>query len=263
MSADLLATVRHPGFLAVFGALIGSFLNVVIHRLPRGISLATPRSRCPKCEAPVEPRDNVPILSWLLLRGRCRRCRARISPRYPVVEAATAALFALAGATVRDPVALPFTLAFVAAMVVVTFVDFDHMIIPDSITLPGTAIGLAAAFLGVAAEPKQAMVGILVGAGGLFSVAIGYRAATGRDGLGGGDVKLLGMVGAFLGPAGAFLTILIGSLAGTLYACLFLLRSGKGGRTAELPFGTFLAPGAVLVLFCGAWIVDRYWGLFS
>jgi leader peptidase (prepilin peptidase)/N-methyltransferase len=124
------------------------------------------------------------------------------------------------------------------------------------------AIGLGAAFLGGAVEPKQAMIGILVGGGGLFAVAVGYRAATGRDGLGGGDVKLLGMIGAFLGPVGAFLTIMIGSIAGTLYACAFLLRRGEG-RTAQLPFGTFLAPGAVLALFWGARLVDLYWGLFS
>ena len=261
MSDDTLTILRHPAALALLGAMIGSFLNVVIHRLPLKISLQSPPSRCPKCEARVAPWDNVPIVSWILLGGRCRRCRERISVRYPVVEALTAALFALTGATVTNAVALPFTLAFVAAMVVVTFIDLDHMIIPDSITIPGTVIGLLAAFLGAAVEPKQALIGILVGAGGLLAVALGYRAATGRDGLGGGDVKLLGMVGAFLGPAGAFLTIMIGSLAGTIYACLFLLRSGEG-RTAELPFGTFLAPGAVVVLFGGTWLVDAYWGLF-
>lgn len=262
MSAETLTALRHPAALALFGAVIGSFLNVVIHRLPQRISLKSPPSRCPRCEAPVAPRDNVPILSWLLLRGRCRSCHEPISVRYPVVEGLTAALFAVAGVTVTNPVALPFTLAFVAAMVVVTFIDLDHMIIPDSITIPGTVLGLAAAFLGAAVEPKQAVIGVLVGAGGLLAVAMGYRAATGRDGLGGGDVKLLGMVGAFLGPAGAFLTIMIGSIAGTIYACLFLLRAGEG-RTAELPFGTFLAPGAVVVLFLGTWIVDAYWGLFS
>jgi leader peptidase (prepilin peptidase)/N-methyltransferase len=262
VSAETLAVLRHPGVLAVFGALIGSFLNVVIHRVPLRISLSTPPSRCPKCKKPVAPWDNIPIVSWLILRGKCRHCRKVISIRYPLVEAATAGLFALAGATVSNPIALAFTLAFLAAMVVVTFIDLDHMIIPDLITLPGTAIGLAAAFIGAAVEPRQALIGILVGAGGLLAVAMGYRAATGRDGLGGGDVKLLGMVGAFLGPAGAFLTIMIGSFAGTLYACLFLLRAGEG-RTAELPFGTFLAPGAVIVLFWGPRIVEVYWGLFS
>ncbi|MCA9754091.1 MAG: prepilin peptidase, partial [Gemmatimonadetes bacterium] len=173
----------------------------------------------------------------------------------------TGLLFAGTAMLVTDPLALGFALAFVAAMVVVTFIDLDHMIIPDVITLPGTLIALGAAFLGAGVEPKQALLGVLVGGGGLFAVAAGYRAATGRDGLGGGDVKLLSLVGAFLGPVGAFLTIMVGSIAGTLYASVFLLRRGAG-RTAELPFGTFLAPGAVLVYFFGAQIVRAYLGLF-
>jgi leader peptidase (prepilin peptidase)/N-methyltransferase len=135
------------------------------------------------------------------------------------------------------------------------------MIIPDVITLPGIGVGVVAAFLGAAVDPVQALVGILAGGGGLFAVATAYRAAPGRDGLGGGDIKLLGMVGAFLGPAGAFLTVLIGSLVGTLFACGLML-SRRATRTAALPFGTFLAPGAVLVLFLGTRIVDSYWGLF-
>jgi leader peptidase (prepilin peptidase)/N-methyltransferase len=260
MTAELSA-LRHPMTLALLGALIGSFLNVVIHRLPRRMSLVTPGSRCPRCERGIAPWDNVPVLSWLWLRGRCRHCDAPIPFRYPAVEAATAALFALAAWMVADPVVLVFTLVFLAAMVVVTFIDLDHMIIPDVITLPGMVLGLVAAFVGAAVEPRQAFVGILAGGGGLLAVATAYRAATGRDGLGGGDIKLLGMVGAFLGPAGAFLTILVGSLAGTLYACSIMLRHGAS-RTAELPFGTFLAPGAVIVLFLGPRILDIYWGLF-
>jgi leader peptidase (prepilin peptidase)/N-methyltransferase len=179
------------------------------------------------------------------------------------VEALTAGLFLVTNALVAAPLALVFALAFVCAMVVITFIDLDHMIIPDSITLPGMVIGVIAAFLGaLIVDPKHSLVGILVGGGGLLAVAAGYRAATGRDGLGGGDIKLLGMVGAFLGPAGAFVTIMIGSLAGTLFACVYMLRSGQG-RTAELPFGTFLAPGAMLAMLLGPHIVDAYWGLFS
>lgn len=260
MSVDL-EVLRHPGMLALLGAIVGSFLNVVIWRVPRGESVWRPRSRCTKCREPVAAWDNVPVLSWLLLRGRCRRCKARFSPRYPAIEAGTAALWAITGLVVADPLALAFTLAFVSAMIVVTFIDFDHMIIPDRITIPGMAIGLIAAFTGSAVEPRQALVGLLAGGGGLLALAAAYRAATGRDGLGGGDIKLLGMVGAFLGPVGAFLTILVGSLAGTLFACGLMLGRGAS-RTAELPFGTFLAPGAVLVLFLGTRIVEMYWGLF-
>jgi leader peptidase (prepilin peptidase)/N-methyltransferase len=258
---DLLALLRHPVTLGVLGAMVGSFLNVVIHRVPRGVSVVTGGSHCPQCEKPIRPWDNVPILSWLWLRGRCRACGAPISARYPTVEALTAALFVVTGWWAPSLVALAFMLPFVSAMVVITFIDHDHMIIPDSITIPGMAAGIAAAFLGAAVRPAQAVVGLIVGGGGLLAVAVAYRAATGRHGVGGGDIKLLGMVGAFLGPVGAFLTIMVGSVAGTLFACALMLR-GRASRTAELPFGTFLAPGAVLVLFLGARIVDVYWGLF-
>ncbi len=257
-----LQALLNPWVAMVFGLLVGSFLNVVIHRLPRRMSVVRPASHCPKCETPVKPWDNVPVLSWLVLRGRCRRCKEPIPSRYPMIEAITGLLFLVAAAFVTDPLRLALVLAFGCAMIVITFIDLDHMIIPDSITLPGIAIGLAVAFLGGFVDPKQAFVGVLVGGGGLLAVAAGYRAATGRDGLGGGDIKLLGMVGAFLGPSGAFLTIMIGSIAGTLFACVYMLRSGQG-RTAQLPFGTFLAPGALMAMFLGPAIIDAYWGLFS
>jgi leader peptidase (prepilin peptidase)/N-methyltransferase len=261
VTAETLAHLHHPAFLAILGAVVGSFLNVVIHRLPRKISLVSPPSRCPHCERRVAPWENVPVVSWIFLRGKCRGCKKAISPRYPLVESLTALLFAACGAVVA-PVALPLALSFVAAMVVVTFIDLDHMIIPDAITLPGVLIGLLAAVFGFGVSPLDAALGVIVGGGGLFAVASGYKAATGREGLGGGDVKLLAMVGAFLGPAGAFFTIMIGSLTGTIFACVYMLRTGHG-RTAELPFGTFLAPGAVLVLFLGVRLTQIYWGLFS
>lgn len=262
MTPQVLGELRHPAALAALGAVIGSFLNVVIWRLPRGESLVHPGSRCPSCRKPVKPWDNIPVLSWLLLRGKCRSCGTRIPARYPVVEALTAALFALAGSTVSAPVALAVALAFVAAMVAVTFIDLDHRIIPDAITLPGMVAGLLLAFTGAGLNPRDALLGLVLGGGGLFAVAAGYRAATGREGLGGGDIKLLGMVGAFLGPGGAFLTIFLGSVTGTLFACAYMLRTGAG-RTAELPFGTFLAPAAVFAMLYGARLMASYWGLFS
>lgn len=254
--------LQEPWVVGVLGLLVGSFLNVVIHRVPLRRSIVAPSSQCPQCRTPIRPWDNVPVLSWLLLRGKCRHCSERISARYPAVEALTGGLFFLSAWVVPDPIALAVTLLFAASMIVVTFIDLDHMIIPDSITLPGIVIGLGVAFFGGLVDPTQAIAGMLVGGGGLLAVATAYRAATGRDGLGGGDVKLLGMVGAFLGPVGAFLTIMIGSIAGTLFAVLFVLRSGQG-RTAELPFGTFLAPGAVLSMMLGSRIIDAYWGFFS
>ncbi len=244
-----------------FGAVIGSFLNVVIHRVPLRQSIVAPPSACPSCGARIAPWDNVPVVSWMLLRGKCRGCRSAISPRYPIVEGSTALLFAGTAVAIPDVATLLPALAFVAAMVAVTFIDFDHKIIPDAITLPGTALALVLAFTGVTISPAQAFLGALVGGGSLFLVAWGYRLATGRDGLGGGDVKLLMMVGAFLGPAGAFLTILLGSLAGTLFAAATMRRGGLGMRS-ELPFGTFLAPGAVVVLFTGPRLIAWYWNLF-
>lgn len=262
MSGASLEALRHPFALAAFGAVVGSFLNVVIWRLPRGESIVSPPSRCPKCETRIRPWDNVPVLSWLLLRGRCRRCRARIPLRYPLVEAATALLFAGTGLAATSPGALAAGLLLCAAMVAVTFIDLDHRIIPDAITLPGMAAGLALAFAGAVVQPLQSLLGLALGGGGLLAVAAGYRAATGRDGLGGGDIKLLGMVGAFLGPAGAFLTIMLGSVAGTLFACAYMVRTGAG-RTTELPFGTFLAPGAIVALLVGPKLLASYWGLVA
>lgn len=254
--------LRHPALLAGFGAIVGSFLNVVIWRLPRRESIVRPGSRCPSCRAAVRFWDNVPILSWLALGGRCRDCRAPIPGRYPFVELLTAILFAGTGLVVDSPLALLAALGFGAAMITITFIDLDHRIIPDAITLPGMALGLALAFVGAVVDPRQALLGLVLGGGGLLAVAAGYRAATGREGLGGGDIKLLGMVGAFLGPGGAFLTILLGSVAGTLFACVYMVRTGAG-RTAELPFGTFLAPGAVVALLFGSRLLSSYWGLFS
>jgi len=262
VTGPIAETLVRSAVLAGLGLIVGSFLNVVIHRLPRRESLAMPPSHCPACRAPIRPYDNIPVLSWLVLRGRCRHCDVRISPRYPLVELLTGLLFWAASVLVADPLALAFVLLFGCAMIVVTFIDLDHMIIPDAITLPGMAVGVAAAFLGGVVEPRQAILGLVAGGGGLLAVAAAYRAATGRDGLGGGDIKLLGMVGAFLGPVGAFLTIMIGSLAGTAFAVVYMIRSGQG-RTAELPFGTFLAPGAVIAMLLGSRIVGAYLGLFS
>jgi leader peptidase (prepilin peptidase)/N-methyltransferase len=254
--------LRQPAVLALLGAVVGSFLNVVIWRLPRKESLVSPASHCPKCNVPIRPWDNVPVVSWLVLRGRCRQCKAPISPRYPCIEAVTALLFVATGLLISSPLTLAFALVFGAAMIVITFIDLDHRIIPDVITLPGTVVGLVAALLGAVVDPRQALLGVVLGGGGLFAVAAGYRAATGRDGLGGGDIKLLAMVGAFLGPGGAFLTILLGSIAGTLFACVYMLRTGAS-RTTEFPFGTFLAPGAVVALLVGSRLLSSYWHLFS
>lgn len=250
LSDDFGSQLVAVAVLFVLGLCLGSFINVVIHRLPRGESLMRPRSRCPRCATPIVFYDNIPLLSYVWLRGRCRHCAGRIPWRYVGVEFLGGILTV---ATVLRAPSLGMAavqLVFALALLAVVFIDLDLRIIPDRITLPGVAIGLLAAAFG---SPRllDALLGVLVGAGSLLLLAIGYRAATGRDGLGMGDVKLMAMVGAFLGWQGASATLLVGSLVGSLFGGSLMLR-GRGTRLTALPFGTFLAPAAWIVLFFGS-----------
>jgi leader peptidase (prepilin peptidase)/N-methyltransferase len=245
--------------LAVLGACLGSFVNVVIYRLPRDLSLVWPRSRCPHCAARIAPYDNVPLLSYALLRGRCRSCHAPITPRYPVVEALGALLTPLAVITAPTLWLAILNTSVALALLAVLFIDYDHKIIPDVITLPGAALGLLAAFLGPRPVPDS-LEGIAVGAGGLLAIALLYRLVTGREGLGLGDVKLMAMVGAVCGWQGALTTVVLASLAGSLVGVSLILGRRGNGQTA-LPFGSFLAPAAWVVLFAGGWLWQAYLGL--
>lgn len=248
-------------FALALGLCVGSFLNVVIYRMPRGLSVVRPGSACPSCRAPIAWWDNVPLLSFALLRGRCRRCGARIAWRYPLVELVTAGLFALVfirfGAT---PAALAY-LAFVAALVAVTFIDLDHRIIPDRITLAGAALGLLLApvtgrgWIGAAA-------GAVAGGGALLLLALAYERIRGVAGMGGGDVKFAAMAGAFLGLQGIFVTLFLASFVGSLAGILLMAR-GSGTRMTALPFGTFLAPAAAVALFWGPALVALYLSLVT
>jgi leader peptidase (prepilin peptidase)/N-methyltransferase len=248
-------------FLAVFlfGALVGSFLNVCIHRLPLGQSVVFPASHCPHCEQPIPPYDNIPIVSYLVLRGRCRRCAAPISSRYPFVEAlAGIAAVASVGAFGLTPHGV-LTFAFLCALLVITFVDFDYQIIPDAISLPGIAVGLAAAL--VLGDPTwmASLIGILLGGGLLWGVAEAYHWLTGREGMGGGDIKLLAMIGAFLGWQAVPVTLMIASLSGTVIGVGLMLVQQRDGRTA-IPFGPFLALGGTVALFWGDALIAWYLG---
>ncbi|MBI4517420.1 MAG: prepilin peptidase, partial [Deltaproteobacteria bacterium] len=232
----------------VFGAVIGSFLNVCICRIPAGESVVRPASRCPGCQTPIRPYDNIPILSYLVLRGRCRSCAAPISLRYPFIEA-LAGVAAAAAVWHRGPTieaAAAFT--FMAALIVVTFVDLDHQIIPDVISLPGIALGLLAALVLSTPGFISAIIGAVLGGGVLFAVAAGYQWFTGREGMGGGDIKLLAMIGAFLGWRAIPVTLLLASLSGSLVGLsLILLR--RADARVPIPFGPFLAAGAVCAMF--------------
>lgn len=243
--------------IGVFGALIGSFLNVCIHRLPLGESLVSPRSRCPGCRKPVRAYDNIPIVSFVLLGGRCRSCRQRIAIRYPAVEALNAAGYILIwyrfGAT---PDAVVFG-AFYSALLVITFIDWDHQIIPNRITYPGIAIGLLSAATVLAGSFADALLGAILGGGLLYGVAVGSEWVLKKEGMGFGDVKLLAMIGAFLGWRAVLVTIFVGALAGSVIGLtLMALRIKKRGD--PIPFGPFLALGACAALFAGPELIAWY-----
>ena len=238
------------------GAVIGSFLNVVIARLPQGQSLIRPGSRCPACRAPIPWFHNIPLLSFVWLRGRCRQCRLLISWRYPLVEGVTAGLFALAAWRVGPGPELLAAWIFLAALVAITGIDLEHQIIPDAITLPGIGVGFLASFLTPALTWTCSLLGIALG-GGLFLIVI----LASRGGMGGGDMKLGAMLGAFLGAKMALLAIFSGVLLGGLVAVL-LIATGLRRRKDPIPFGPFLALGSLLSFFAGEVILKWYMSAF-
>lgn len=240
-------------FIAVIGLLIGSFLNVCIYRMPRDESIVFPASKCPSCEKPIRAWDNVPVLSYLLLGGKCRSCKAPISMRYPMVEALNASLYVMVYLRFATGWHLPVLLAFVSSLIVITFIDLDFQIIPDSISLPWIVIGIIAGatvlpdpFL--RAEPlgwANSLIGAVTGLV-LFLVIV----IASRGGMGMGDVKMMGMVGAVIGWKGVLLTAFAGSVTGALAGGAIVLFKG-GGRKTKVPFGPFLALGGLISLLAG------------
>jgi len=246
----------------IFGLCIGSFLNVCIYRLPASKSIVHPRSMCSNCGTLIAAYDNIPVLSYLWLKGRCRHCRIKISMRYPIVEL-LGGLFALAtyfkfGLTIE---ALVYYLFF-AALLVVTFIDLDHRIIPNVITLPGIPIGFAASFALPTTTYKEALLGILIGGGSLFLVAWIYSLITKKEGMGGGDIKLLAMMGAIVGWQGVLFTIFLASLVGTLAGLAVILQSRSGMKLA-VPFGPFLSIGSITYIFFGAPLIAWYFNFLG
>jgi leader peptidase (prepilin peptidase)/N-methyltransferase len=242
---------------AVAGLLVGSFLNVVAWRLPRGESLVRPRSRCPACRTPIKPYDNVPLLSWLLLRGRCRQCGARVSARYPLVEAGTAALYAAVVVAGDGALEIFLGLALVTALVPITLIDLDHRLIPNAITLPAA---VAAIVIGLVVDPGFVPEQVIAGAaaGGFFLLA----AILYPRGMGMGDVKLAAVLGLYLGRAVAP-AVLIALIGGVLVGAAIIARKGaREGRRTAVPFGPFLALGGTVALFVGDALVDAYVGTF-
>lgn len=244
--------IINPSMLAyafLLGLCLGSFLNVVIFRLPRGQSLITPPSRCPGCGSALRWFDNVPVLSWTLLRGRCRSCRAPISVQYPVVELVTGLLFLLVvWLTPAGPQMLS-RLILVCILVALFGIDLEHQILPNTITLPGIVVGMILSVLGPPGWPA-ALIGVLIGGGVLYGIAGAYYLVRREEGLGMGDVKMLAMIGAFLGWKAVLVTLVLSSFSGALVG-VALIAAQRGGMRLALPFGTFLALGAVAAMFVG------------
>jgi leader peptidase (prepilin peptidase)/N-methyltransferase len=241
----------------LLGLVIGSFLNVVIFRVPLKQGVVRGRSRCPHCKRTVAARDNIPLLSWILLRGRCRECSWRIPARYPIVEL----LSALAAGAIawRYGVTLEggWLYAFVVVMIVITFIDWDHQIIPDPLSLGGIVLGWAGAVVCLDIGLLQSILGSAVGAGVVLGIAVLYRVTRKVDGMGGGDVKLMGMIGAFLGWKMVFPVLVIAAFFGSVYGIYLMRKEGGDGKTA-VAFGSFLAPAAILMMFAGRALADLY-----
>jgi leader peptidase (prepilin peptidase)/N-methyltransferase len=243
---------------AAFGLLIGSFLNVVAHRLPAQMSLSMPASHCPSCKTPIKPYDNIPVLSWLLLRGRCRSCGDSIAARYPLVEAGTAALFAAVVAVHHaDTAAMVLGLVLVAILVPITLIDLEHRVIPNRITLPAAIVAIV---LGTALDPGGEIERLIAGAaaGGLLALPALLRPA----GMGLGDAKLVGVLGLFLGAA-VVPALFIAFIVGTAVGVAIIARKGMvQGRKTAVPFGPFLALGALVGVLAGSELVSAYLSTF-
>ena len=266
MNSMLNAPIFVVPLVFIFGTLVGSFLNVCIGRIPDGGSVVVPPSHCPNCKTPIHFYDNVPLISFFLLRGRCRACREPISPRYFIVELMMG-LFALA---LFSWFGLSFSFVvgfiFVAAMIVISFIDIAVRIVPDVISLPGIVLGLVFSTAGyfffghestIVPSPLSSLIGIVSGGGFLLATAWAYEKFTGVEGMGGGDIKLLAMIGAFLGWPSIPVTLFIASLLGSVVGIAFMVATGAGRRLA-LPFAPFLCTGALLHLFFADEIIALY-----
>ncbi len=282
----MIATFADPAVFAtaagVLGLLVGSFLNVVIHRLPqmmerdwqsqcaelRGeeipagapLTLATPRSRCPHCSHPIKAIENVPVLSWLLLRGRCSACGTTIPIRYPLVELASGLLSAYAAWHFGFGLAAAGAIAFIWAMIALTGIDFDTQLLPDSITLPLLWLGLLLNLFGTYTSLASAVIGAMAGYLALWSVYWAFKLATGKEGMGFGDFKLLAAIGAWLGWQALPLTILLSSFVGAAVGIL-LIVAARHGRNVPIPFGPYLAAAGLIALFWGKPLTQSYLGL--
>lgn len=248
-------------FVAALGLMVGSFLNVVIYRLPRGESVVRPRSRCPSCRAKIRWFQNIPVLSYLALRGRCASCGARILLIYPVVELLTAFAFLIAVQRFGvEPIVFIRDIPFLCLLIAITFIDLEHRIIPDALSLGGLAWGLVTSWAAPGFSALDSIMGAGLGFGFFFGFAWLYERITGRSGLGGGDVKFIAMLGAFLGPGGVLFTMLASSVIGSVVGIAVGLASREANlMRTSIPYGPFLALGALIYAFIG----EELWRLFT
>jgi leader peptidase (prepilin peptidase)/N-methyltransferase len=246
--------------VALVGLVIGSFLNVCIYRMPRNLSIVWPASRCTACGREIAWFENIPVVSYVVLRGRCRTCGEPISVTYPLIELLTSGVFVATYAVFGPAWLLPIRAAFGAAMIVLLVIDLQHQILPNEITLPGIVVGLAASVL-AEPGPRDALVGAVAGGGVLWIVAWGYERLRRQEGMGFGDVKMLAMIGAFLGWKLMLLTLVGASLVGSLTAGV-LMVAGRADWQSKLPLGTFLAIAAIPVALVGDVVVAWYAGFF-
>ena len=248
-------------FSFLLGLALGSFANVCIYRLPLGRSIVSPPSSCPHCGTQIQFYDNIPILSYVLLRGKCRNCKKSIPIQYPLVELITGiislALFIRYGISYQYILYLLFS----GSLVVITFIDLHHKIIPDVISLPGIVVGFLASFILPYLTWIESLIGIVAGGGALLLIAVIFEKLTGKEGMGGGDIKLLAMIGAWLGWKALPFVVLISSILGILIGGGALLVSGKGMRV-RIPFGPFLAMGTLTYFFFGGPIIRWYASFF-
>ena len=248
-------------FFFLLGSAIGSFLNVCIYRIPREKSIVNPPSACPGCEKPIRPYDNIPILSYILLKGKCRNCGTKISIRYPLVELLTGIFFLLLYQKFGLTFELIVFMIFSALLIVISFIDLDFQIIPDILSIGGVVLGFILSIIRPFfrnLEPRfgilDSLYGIALGGGLLFAIAWLYQFFTKREGMGGGDIKLLGMIGAFCGWKGVVFSLVSGSVLGTLVGIPLMLAKGAGTKYA-IPFGPFLSLGALVYVFFGNTII--------
>ncbi len=255
-------TILTNCFVVVLGLCIGSFVNVVIYRLPRKKSLIRPGSACPGCGQTIKWYLNIPVLSYLFLRGRCAGCGERISFRYPLVEMTTGILFLLFFRQYGLSVTTIGFWLLSAALVAVFFIDLDFKIIPDAITLPGIVVGLVFSLVSDHQTIVSSLLGILAGGGTFLAMGLLGQAIFKKESLGGGDIKLAAMLGAFLGPLRVFLIFISSAAIGLLVSIVILTISARFRRERLMPFGPFLVLAAILVVFYGAGFVDWYWNTF-